>query len=331
MLDRVLEGQQNLTVDFNGKIDSVYNNLNTKFETLSTNVKKLAMQVVRTGEAVKRQEALAMGVKDDAMKHHVNAITDDDFWQVVKHEKLQEGDFEQDTHIHPTLFMSTSIGKLSQPSINNERPPPINNLQYPSIDDYLSHSECSCQRSISHGSLHSGQNLQLTHQRPPVHIQKMHQSLCKLIRIRWGRILRKRKEEVAKNLKRGANEKKMDNFLKRFLRIPLEKPFEEVYFTHILWMFFRETKETEEDIRRMFHEARDKMKNRITLKKKSYPGKFAIPCLVKGIEFRHALCNTRASVSILPRVMADHLGLKVEPSKESFTFVDWSQRNCQRP
>ena len=29
MLDRVLEGQQRKTVDFNGKIDSVYTNLNT--------------------------------------------------------------------------------------------------------------------------------------------------------------------------------------------------------------------------------------------------------------------------------------------------------------
>ena len=62
--------------------------------------------------------------------------------------------------------------------------------------------------------------------------------------------------------------------------------------THRLWMFFRETKETEEDIRRMFHEAIDKIKNRITLKKKSDPGKFSIPCLVKGIEFLHALCDT---------------------------------------
>ncbi|KAF3558255.1 hypothetical protein F2Q69_00013886 [Brassica cretica] len=44
------------------------------------------------------------------------------------------------------------------------------------------------------------------------------------------------------------------------------------------------TMETEEDIRRMFHEARNKMKNRITLKKKSDPGKFAIPCLVKVIK-----------------------------------------------
>ena len=48
MLDKVLEGQQSMTVDFNGKIDYVYNNLNTKFETLSTHVKKLEMQVVPT-------------------------------------------------------------------------------------------------------------------------------------------------------------------------------------------------------------------------------------------------------------------------------------------
>ena len=92
-------------------------------------------------------------------------------------------------------------------------------------------------------------------------------------------------------------------------------------------MFFRETRETEEDIKRMFCEAREKMKKRITLKKKSDPGKCAVPCTVKGIEFPHALCDKGTSVSILPKVMADHLGLKVEPSKESFTFVDCSQRS----
>ena len=77
----------------------------------------------------------------------------------------------------------------------------------------------------------------------------------------------------------------------------------------------------------MFYEARDKMKNWITLKKKSDPEKFAIQCMVKGVEFPHALCDTGASVSILPRVIADHLGLKVEPSMESFTFVDCFQRS----
>ncbi|KAF2547037.1 hypothetical protein F2Q70_00022139 [Brassica cretica] len=104
-----------------------------------------------------------------------------------------------------------------------------------------------------------------------------------------GRRLRKRKEKIPKNLKREANEKEMDGFTKRVLRIPVEKPFDEVYYTHRLWMFFRETKETEEDIRRMFHHVRERMKLRITLKKKSDPGKFAIPCVVKGIEFPHAV------------------------------------------
>ena len=57
-------------------------------------------------------------------------------------------------------------------------------------------------------------------------------------------------------------------------------------------MFFRETREKEEDIMRMFCEAREKMKKRITLKKKSDPEQFAIQCTVQGIEFPHALCDT---------------------------------------
>ncbi|KAF2587271.1 hypothetical protein F2Q70_00035061 [Brassica cretica] len=77
----------------------------------------------------------------------------------------------------------------------------------------------------------------------------------------------------------------------------------------------------------MFHHVGERMKLRITLKKKSYPGKFAILCVVKGIEFSHAFCDTGASVNILPKVMADQLGLKIEPSSEYFTFVDLSERS----
>ncbi|KAF3591082.1 hypothetical protein DY000_02023495 [Brassica cretica] len=77
----------------------------------------------------------------------------------------------------------------------------------------------------------------------------------------------------------------------------------------------------------MFCEAREKMRRNITLKKKSDTGQFAISCTVQGIKFPHALCDTRASVSILPRVIADHLGLQVEPSQELFTFVDCSHKS----
>ncbi|KAF3584820.1 hypothetical protein F2Q69_00029069 [Brassica cretica] len=121
-------------------------------------------------------------------------------------------------------------------------------------------------------------------------------------RVPTKRTLRRRKEKVAKHLKMGANDKEKESFRKRVFRILIDKPFEDAYYTHRLWMFFRETKEKEEDIRRMFCEAREKMRMRITLKTKSDPGQFAIPCTVKGIEFPHTLCDTGASVSILPRI-----------------------------
>ncbi|KAF2620478.1 hypothetical protein F2Q68_00039381 [Brassica cretica] len=76
-------------------------------------------------------------------------------------------------------------------------------------------------------------------------------------------------------------DREKESFRKRVFRIPLDKPFEEAYYTHRLWMLSRETREKEEDIKRMFCEAREKMRKRVTLKKKSDHGQFAIPCTIK--------------------------------------------------
>src|SRR5690606_6390656 len=81
MLDQVLERQQKLTVDFNGKLDSIYKDLDTKIETLGTQVRKLETQVLQNTKAIKRQEG------DKSKKHHVKAILDDDFWQEIRHVK----------------------------------------------------------------------------------------------------------------------------------------------------------------------------------------------------------------------------------------------------
>ncbi|KAG5393282.1 hypothetical protein IGI04_023245 [Brassica rapa subsp. trilocularis] len=87
-------------------------------------------------------------------------------------------------------------------------------------------------------------------------------------------------------------------------------------------MFFRETKVTEEDIWTMFHQVREKMKHRITLTKKSDPGKFAIPCVGKGVEFPHSMCDTGSSVNILPRIMADQLEYESEYKTEYSESID---------
>ncbi|KAF3536134.1 hypothetical protein F2Q69_00021401 [Brassica cretica] len=214
--------------------------------------------------------------------------TDDDFWQVVKHEKLGEGDFEvessmsfggshwcrpisMDTHCRPTE-RKTDIDRPPSPPIDR-RAPLTYRVRLPSIDIDRINALRPPPKPLANPLEPTTNPSDTTPE--PMQVDEATE----------GTRLRKRKEKIPKNLKREANEKEMDGFTKRVLRISVEKPLDEVYFTHWLWMFFRETKETEEDIRRMFHRVRERMKLKITLKKKSDPGKFAIPCVVKGIEF----------------------------------------------
>ena len=56
MIDQVLEGQQKLMMNVNGKIDAIYTELNAKFKALNTLVKNLVTQVVQTEDAIKRQK-----------------------------------------------------------------------------------------------------------------------------------------------------------------------------------------------------------------------------------------------------------------------------------
>ncbi|KAF3485081.1 hypothetical protein F2Q69_00052407 [Brassica cretica] len=92
-------------------------------------------------------------------------------------------------------------------------------------------------------------------------------------------------------------------------------------------MFLRETKETENDIERMFHQVRQKMKQKVTLKKKSDHEKFVVSSLIGRIDYHGALGDTCSSVNILPKVMTDQLGVKIKPSEDSFSFVDCSKVN----
>ncbi|KAF3577213.1 hypothetical protein DY000_02030859 [Brassica cretica] len=237
-----------------------------------------------------------------------------DFWQVVKHEKLREGDFEVESS------MSFGGSHWFRPMLMDTHRS-TDHDEDRSKSSAKSFAECSAVQIMTH------EEFAEKHPHPPspfyVKIIRPHESAVdrqpppkpianqpepttnpsdttpepmQVDEVTEGRRLRKRKEKIPKNLKRDANEKEMNGFTKRVLRIPVEKSFDEFYFAHRLWMFFRETKETEEDIRKMYHHIRERMKLRITLKKKSDPGKFAIPCVVKGIEFPHALCDTGASV-----------------------------------
>ncbi|KAG7548017.1 hypothetical protein ISN44_As12g032250 [Arabidopsis suecica] len=84
MLEQILEGHTKLTVEFNGKFDAIYSDLNGKIDTLNTHMKKLDVQVAQTATAVRRQDGVLPGMPDANPKRTCNAILvrdGDDVWE----------------------------------------------------------------------------------------------------------------------------------------------------------------------------------------------------------------------------------------------------------
>ena len=74
MLEQILESQTKLVVEFNGKFDAVYIDLNGKIDNLSSHLKKLDVQVAQTTQSIKRQEGFLHGTPNTNPRKINNAI-----------------------------------------------------------------------------------------------------------------------------------------------------------------------------------------------------------------------------------------------------------------
>ena len=137
--------------------------------------------------------------------------------------------------------------------------------------------------------------------------------------------MKSKKPYIPKHLKREVNQVELDGFHKRVKRDPKDMSFEDAYHKYRLGNFFRESRETDKDIELLFNKVSCKPKR--TLKKEQDPGKFLIPCSIHIHHLPNVLCDTGSAVSIMAIDIAELLGLKMEPSKDSFNFVDNSQAN----
>ncbi|KAG7552323.1 Aspartic peptidase domain superfamily [Arabidopsis thaliana x Arabidopsis arenosa] len=75
MMQELLASHHATSRDINVKIENIYGELNGKFESLSTHVKKLEIQVAQTSEAVKRQAGVLPGRAEENYKGYCNAIS----------------------------------------------------------------------------------------------------------------------------------------------------------------------------------------------------------------------------------------------------------------
>ena len=93
MIGKVLKIQQKTSAYLNLRLDVLYKELNGKFETLYAHVMMLDAQVSQTAEAVKKQEALIKGKAVESERHQTNAISENDFGEVLEQGKPEEDAF----------------------------------------------------------------------------------------------------------------------------------------------------------------------------------------------------------------------------------------------
>ncbi|XP_056846237.1 uncharacterized protein LOC108847839 [Raphanus sativus] len=80
-----------------------------------------------------------------------------------------------------------------------------------------------------------------------------------------------------------------------------------------LLMFFKNSRETQEEIKALFTEALTPSLK--VLPKVDDPGKFAFPCSIAEVEFKEDLCDSGSCVNLVSRAIVDKLGIAdVEPS-----------------
>ncbi|KAF3501846.1 hypothetical protein F2Q69_00042856 [Brassica cretica] len=103
-------------------------------------------------------------------------------------------------------------------------------------------------------------------------------------------------------------------FRKMVRTLPQKILFEHAWEIRPLHMFFKNCRESQEEIKALFTEA-------LTPSLKVLPkvddlGKFVFPCSIAGVEFKEALCGSGSSVNLLSKAIVDELGIvDVEPSQ----------------
>ncbi|XP_024013203.1 uncharacterized protein LOC112087526 [Eutrema salsugineum] len=116
-----------MTVDFNGKIDALYLDLNGKIEVLNTHVKKLDTQVAQTTESVKKQEGFLPKKTDTNPRHYCSAIS------------LRSG--KKLTHVLKKGVSEDEIVELDESEENFETAEPVSSDTTTSVAQHQSQSK----------------------------------------------------------------------------------------------------------------------------------------------------------------------------------------------
>ncbi|KFK32410.1 hypothetical protein AALP_AA6G238200 [Arabis alpina] len=298
MIEQLLEGQQSLTVNLNGKIDGLYTDLNGKIGSLCTDLngkidalnihmKKLDTQVAQTAENVKRQEGFLPARTDtNPRQHGVAAIT-------------------------------TRSGKVVEPNLrrsNDRRVRKFPNLSRRYLDEgstKIAHVDRCTDTSVDRRETQKTENLQILTDV----VEKVYQP-----KIPYPRNQKRSKQEL-EDLRCKAIMDKLRieiPFLDAMKLSPVIRRYVKRMVTKSLCV--------EEGVAMISEQVSAIILNKIP-EKLTDPGSFVLDCLIFTDRFPRSLCDLGSSINLMPLSVAINLGMTdFQPTRISLILADRSVR-----
>ncbi|KAF3509782.1 hypothetical protein F2Q69_00008850 [Brassica cretica] len=118
----------------------------------------------------------------------------------------------------------------------------------------------------------------------------------------------------SKHLMDPISTEQLAGFRKMVRRFPQKISIEHAWEIRPLHMFFKNCRESQEEIKALFTEAMTPSLK--VLLKVDDPKKFIFRCSIAGVEFKETLCDSGSSVNLVSKAIVDELGIvDVEPSR----------------
>ncbi|XP_013617535.1 PREDICTED: uncharacterized protein LOC106324056 [Brassica oleracea var. oleracea] len=118
------------------------------------------------------------------------------------------------------------------------------------------------------------------------------------------------------------SEEQLIGFNKMVRKLPKELAFEDALQIRPLLKFFKNCRETQEEIKVLYTKALSTPALKV-LPKVDDPGKFVFPCSIAGTTFKDALCDSISCVNLVSKAIVDDLGIAdVEHSQLTLPFAN---------
>ncbi|KAG7572428.1 Retrotransposon gag domain [Arabidopsis suecica] len=338
MLEQILEGQTKLTVEFNGKFDAIYSDLNGKIDTLNTHMKKLDVQVAQTAAAVKRQDGVLPGMPDANPKRTCNAILvrdGDDVWQELDTEDELELAAAEPVSSATRWCRSTPVRFPLKTTFDEDSSidtTPLASIPALSVDRHHQVSiDTNHQSSQFRRLTESCRPLQFPPPRhqpvytPPVPFPRKRRSKQEIQDAHCKAIMEKILTSIPK-VNPETSSPILDRYVKRLVHNGICAEEAALLTKDISLIMLQEAKKERKKKVVVSEHVSSIIQSRMP-EKLPDPGSFVLDCSISTSRFKKSLCDLGSSINLMPHSVDVRLGMtSYRPTRITLLLADRSKR-----